>query len=88
MILKQIAAWIQLISKFDEIQEFILKILLNWYYYRSGSLKSRSGSDINKLDETELFSDLEREGFNVSRDVNAFLRGCSKRNAQKRESVM
>ncbi|XP_039965408.1 uncharacterized protein LOC120777899 isoform X4 [Bactrocera tryoni] len=50
---------------------------------RSGSIKSRSGSDLHKIDDTELFSELERKGSDVMKELNSLLRLRSNKSADK-----
>ncbi|XP_036219904.2 serine-rich adhesin for platelets isoform X4 [Bactrocera oleae] len=50
---------------------------------RSGSIKSRSGSDLYKIDNTELFSELERKGSDVMKELNSLLRLRSNKGADK-----
>ncbi|XP_054085336.1 uncharacterized protein LOC105212939 isoform X3 [Zeugodacus cucurbitae] len=50
---------------------------------RSGSIKSRSGSDLHKIDDTELFSELERKGSDVMKELNSLLRLRTNKSAEK-----
>ncbi|XP_058987539.1 homeobox protein 5-like isoform X2 [Musca domestica] len=50
---------------------------------RSVSIKSRSGSDLNKIDDSELFSELDRKGSDVMKELNNLLRNNSKKNKDR-----
>ncbi|XP_012159425.1 uncharacterized protein LOC101454169 isoform X4 [Ceratitis capitata] len=50
---------------------------------RSSSIKSRSGSDLHKIGDTELFSELERKGSDVMKELNSILRMRNNRSAEK-----
>lgn len=50
-----------------------------YIYNRSVSIKSRSGSDLNKIDDTELFSELDRKSSDVMKELNSLLRSHSKK---------
>lgn len=47
------------------------------------SIKSRSGSDLNKIDDSELFSELDRKGSDVMKELNNLLRNNSKKNKDR-----
>ncbi|XP_075164019.1 uncharacterized protein LOC142236666 isoform X3 [Haematobia irritans] len=50
---------------------------------RSVSIKSRSGSDLNKIDDGELFSELDRKGSDVMKELNSLLRSHSKKSTDR-----
>ncbi|KAI8121354.1 hypothetical protein CVS40_7564 [Lucilia cuprina] len=50
---------------------------------RSASIKSRSGSDLNNIDDNELFSEFDRKGSDVMRELNSILRTRSQKNSDK-----
>ncbi|XP_036335852.1 uncharacterized protein LOC118746163 isoform X3 [Rhagoletis pomonella] len=50
---------------------------------RSSSAKSRSGSDLHKIGDTELFSELERKGSDVMKELNTILRLHTNRSSEK-----
>ncbi|XP_059216406.1 serine-rich adhesin for platelets isoform X3 [Stomoxys calcitrans] len=50
---------------------------------RSVSIKSRSGSDLNKIDDGELFSEFNRKGNDVMQELNSLLRSHSKKNKDR-----
>ncbi|XP_073840736.1 uncharacterized protein isoform X11 [Musca autumnalis] len=50
---------------------------------RSVSIKSRSGSDLHKIDDSELFSELDRKGSDVMKELNHLLRSNSKKNKDR-----
>lgn len=52
-------------------------------FYRSVSIKSRSGSDLNKIDDGELFCELDRKGSDVMKELNSLLRSHSKKNKDR-----
>ncbi|XP_046809176.1 uncharacterized protein LOC111675082 isoform X12 [Lucilia cuprina] len=50
---------------------------------RSASIKSRSGSDLNNIDDNELFSEFDRKGSDVMRELNSILRTRSQKSSDK-----
>ncbi|XP_065359282.1 probable serine/threonine-protein kinase DDB_G0282963 isoform X3 [Calliphora vicina] len=50
---------------------------------RSASIKSRSGSDLNNIDDNELFSEFDRKGSDVMRELNSILRTRSQKSTDK-----
>ncbi|KAM7355962.1 uncharacterized protein ACRADG_001865 isoform 4-T5 [Cochliomyia hominivorax] len=50
---------------------------------RSASIKSRSGSDLNNIDDNELFSEFDRKGNDVMKELNSILRTRSQKNNDK-----
>ncbi|XP_067644587.1 serine-rich adhesin for platelets isoform X3 [Eurosta solidaginis] len=50
---------------------------------RSSSIKSRSGSDLHKMGETELFSEFERKGSDVMKELNSILRQHTNKSSEK-----
>uniref|UniRef100_A0A1B0FJE3 Uncharacterized protein n=1 Tax=Glossina morsitans morsitans TaxID=37546 RepID=A0A1B0FJE3_GLOMM len=50
---------------------------------RSASIKSRSGSDLNKIDDSELFTELDRKGNDVMKELSSILRSHAKKNKEK-----
>lgn len=51
--------------------------------FRSASIKSRSGSDLNNIDDNELFSEFDRKGNDVMKELNSILRTRSQKNNEK-----
>ncbi|XP_054732720.1 uncharacterized protein LOC129240765 [Anastrepha obliqua] len=51
------------------------------------SVKSRSGSDLHKIGENELFSELDRKGSDVMKELNSILRLHTNRNSDKDSAI-
>lgn len=70
-------------SKFLEICEDLRDLYMFCIIFRSASIKSRSGSDLNNIDDNELFSEFDRKGNDVMKELNSILRTRSQKNNEK-----